>query len=307
MSAHAETRPTSESTSECLVTHQEQVYIEASEPEAAELLEDEMDDSDEDSAIETIETNSTASLTSSRVLDVGTGSGLWAIEFADEYPHTHVVGTDISPVQPEWVPPNLDFQIDDCTKDWTWDDNYFDFVHLRGLTGSIKHWPDLFSQVYRHTKPGGLVESHEASFRIRSDYNNIEPEGALAEMGDIFEEAGNKTGCKFNVADNNTQRESMEKAGFVIIRDEKLIMPIGEWSDDPKLKKTGEKALEAFTHDLGGYMLYVMTQVLKRDYDAAQVFLVGVRKELRQDSMRLYVEHHVVVGQKPKSESGPSV
>jgi hypothetical protein len=28
-------------------------------------------------------------------------------DFADEYPNTKVVGTDISPIQPSWVPPNL--------------------------------------------------------------------------------------------------------------------------------------------------------------------------------------------------------
>ena len=33
-------------------------------------------------------------------LDVGTGTGIWAIDFADEYPSARVVGTDLSPTQP---------------------------------------------------------------------------------------------------------------------------------------------------------------------------------------------------------------
>lgn len=28
-------------------------------------------------------------------------------DFADEYPEAEVIGTDISPIQPSWVPPNL--------------------------------------------------------------------------------------------------------------------------------------------------------------------------------------------------------
>jgi hypothetical protein len=28
-------------------------------------------------------------------------------DFADEYPNAEVIGTDISPIQPSWVPPNL--------------------------------------------------------------------------------------------------------------------------------------------------------------------------------------------------------
>lgn len=38
-----------------------------------------------------------------RVLDVGTGTGIWAINMADEHPNAEVVGTDISFIQPTWV------------------------------------------------------------------------------------------------------------------------------------------------------------------------------------------------------------
>lgn len=37
-----------------------------------------------------------------RILDVGTGTGIWAIEMGDEYPDTEIVGTDLSPTQPSW-------------------------------------------------------------------------------------------------------------------------------------------------------------------------------------------------------------
>jgi SAM-dependent methyltransferase len=42
-----------------------------------------------------------------RALDIGTGTGVWAIDFADAHPGCEVVGTDISPIQPDWVPENL--------------------------------------------------------------------------------------------------------------------------------------------------------------------------------------------------------
>jgi tRNA G46 methylase TrmB len=35
-----------------------------------------------------------------RVLDVGTGTGIWAVDFADEHPETEVIGIDLSPNQP---------------------------------------------------------------------------------------------------------------------------------------------------------------------------------------------------------------
>ncbi|CCX13122.1 Similar to methyltransferase [Aspergillus niger CBS 513.88]; acc. no. XP_001390491 [Pyronema omphalodes CBS 100304] len=37
-----------------------------------------------------------------RILDIGgTGTGIWAIDMADEYLMAEVIGTDLSPIQPE--------------------------------------------------------------------------------------------------------------------------------------------------------------------------------------------------------------
>jgi len=35
-----------------------------------------------------------------RILNLGTGTGIWAIDVADRYPAAHVIATDLSPVQP---------------------------------------------------------------------------------------------------------------------------------------------------------------------------------------------------------------
>jgi len=48
-----------------------------------------------------------------KILDVATGTGRWAIEMADEFPEAQIIGTDLSPIQPQMVPPNLRFYIDD--------------------------------------------------------------------------------------------------------------------------------------------------------------------------------------------------
>ena len=38
---------------------------------------------------------------------------------ADDFPSAEILGTDISAVQPSWVPPNCKFEIDDAQLDWT--------------------------------------------------------------------------------------------------------------------------------------------------------------------------------------------
>lgn len=36
------------------------------------------------------------------VLDLGTGTGIWAIDFADQYPEADILGVDLSAIQPSW-------------------------------------------------------------------------------------------------------------------------------------------------------------------------------------------------------------
>jgi metalloendopeptidase OMA1, mitochondrial len=49
-----------------------------------------------------------------RVLDIGTGTGTWCIEFGDKFPEADVVGTDLSPtLMPNMSSPNVSFIVDD--------------------------------------------------------------------------------------------------------------------------------------------------------------------------------------------------
>ncbi|KAK7402755.1 hypothetical protein QQX98_011489 [Neonectria punicea] len=236
-----------------------------------------------------------------RVLDIGSGRGYWAIEFADTYPNTEVIGTDLSPIGIKWVAPNLCFQIEDCRQDWTFDDSRFDFIHMRHLVGGIKDWRHLYREAFRCTSPGGLVESHERSFIFKSDKETIEPESALGRMGDIFREAGVKSGYSFAVVDEGTQRKGMEEAGFVDIKEEVKRMPIRKEREAPIPQDIGGIAHEAFTHDLEGYLLLVTTQVLGWTIVETYLLAMEVREQLEQ--MDVYVDHKIVVGQKPLSSS----
>ena len=49
-----------------------------------------------------------------KILDIATGSGSWAIDMGDEFPQAQVIGTDLSPIQNNLVPPNVQFIIDDA-------------------------------------------------------------------------------------------------------------------------------------------------------------------------------------------------
>src|SRR2546421_1072670 len=69
------------------------------------------------------------------------------------FPSAEVIGTDLSPIQPQWVPPNCKFEIDDCASEWTFEKGSFDFIHVRGLYGCIRDWPAFYREVHKCVYP----------------------------------------------------------------------------------------------------------------------------------------------------------
>lgn len=71
-----------------------------------------------------------------------------ATDFADQYPSARVMGFDLSAIQPAWVAPNVQFEINDaCEAEWGYRANRFDFIHVRAMYGSIADWPAFYQNV----------------------------------------------------------------------------------------------------------------------------------------------------------------
>ncbi|TDZ39718.1 Secondary metabolism regulator LAE1 [Colletotrichum trifolii] len=237
-----------------------------------------------------------------RVLDVGTGTGIWAIDCADQFPDAEVVGTDISPIQPTWVPANLRFVIDDCLLDWMWPEDHFDFVHLRCLYGSVPDWVALYRSAYRHLKPGGWAQNLEFDVRLQSDHVDIPPDHVFHEWARIFDEGGRKTGRSFAVAREHTMRDNMVAAGFVDVVEKKLKVPMHGWPRDPRLNHAGMLIQMAFDESLEGFAIFLMTQVLGWSSVEATVFAAHMRRESRNKANFAWCETTVVYGRKPHDD-----
>ena len=70
-------------------------------------------------------------------------------DFADEYPSAEVIGVDLSPIQPASVPPNCRFVVDDVNETWQYQENEFDLIHIRALTGSVSDWVQFHKRALR--------------------------------------------------------------------------------------------------------------------------------------------------------------
>jgi trans-aconitate methyltransferase len=155
-----------------------------------------------------------------RVLDIGTGTGLWAMDFADETPSAIVYGTDLSPIQPSVVPPNCRFYIDDFESEWTFGpDEAFDFIHGRAIRGCVSDFPLLYSRIYSNLKPGGWVEVQEYGPYIACmDDPNHDKIPNITRFVSLCNEASAKFGKPISIAQE--QEQHMRDAGFHDVRDD---------------------------------------------------------------------------------------
>ncbi|OAG39697.1 hypothetical protein AYO21_05972 [Fonsecaea monophora] len=238
-----------------------------------------------------------------RVLDFGTGTGIWAVDFADEFPMASVIGTDLSPIQPDVVPPNVRFYVDDVESDWveaTTEAERYDFIHGRTMVGSIKDWDRLYQQALRSLNPGGWLEMQEYETHLKSDDDpELTRVPYLKRWQDEVNEGSKVFGKDLDVA--KEQRERMSNAGFVDVRDDIYKVPVGVWPRDPKLKTLGKYQLGQVCSAIEPFALGFLTRYRGWSEDECRVLVAHVLRELQDFHNHLYVNFHFVLMSGPYS------
>ncbi|TDZ46831.1 Secondary metabolism regulator LAE1 [Colletotrichum trifolii] len=235
-----------------------------------------------------------------RVLDCGTGTGIWAMDYADLHPESEVIGVDLSPMQPSWVPPNLSFELDDLEKDWTWS-KPFDFIFGRVLAGSISNYHDFIAKAYANLEPGGYLEMQDFALPYRSDDDTLPTSGPLHQLSALFIEGTTKAGRRMDVAP--TYARLLREAGFEGVVEWQSKWPVNRWPRDPYFKEIGVWTHANLDTGLEGLTLALFTRFLGWSREETLAFCAEVRAALKDTRTHAYLPIYVVYGRKPLEET----
>ncbi|EEP82523.1 predicted protein [Uncinocarpus reesii 1704] len=233
--------------------------------------------------------------------------------------HRMVLGNDLSPIQPSFVPPNVKFIVDDVEADWVYENSPFDFIHARSVELSIKNMPRLVSQAYRALKPGGWFECHGWDTRVQS-FDGSTNGTSLDQFNQIVLDGFAKGGY-YTRFEPDKMEQWYADAGFNKFHIRKYSIPLGTWPKDKGYvrilnfpvkesqkganseyaqKTLGASHLHQAEEGLEGMAMAVLTRLGQWKPEEVRIMVANVRMDFRNRRIHPVFNFYVCYGQRPE-------
>ncbi|KAF3019015.1 hypothetical protein E8E14_013185 [Neopestalotiopsis sp. 37M] len=262
------------------------------------------------------------------VLDIATGTGIWAREFAEQNPSSYVIGSDLSAIQPETLLPNLAFTKDDAEDAWVFprpprgssstnraaaegnsrpeqqekeeeatSDNMisFDYVHLRLVFSCFNDPRIVIQRAFDNLRPGGWLEFQELMPKMHQANPSFQGD-ALKRWADGCGRGALAVGRDLYVADK--YKGWMEEVGFVDVEEKRFVLPAHQWMQDPKMHTIGRFNQKNMLEGVRGAG-WMMLKAAGMSPEEIELLISQVHSELMQRNNHVFSYVYVVYGRKP--------
>ncbi|KAB5542408.1 S-adenosyl-L-methionine-dependent methyltransferase [Coniochaeta sp. 2T2.1] len=230
------------------------------------------------------------------VLDIGTGTGIWAIDFALRHPSAHVTGTDLSPIQPASIPPNCTFLIDDAEEDDWLLPTKFDLIHGRALASCFKDAQKVIDSAVKSLVPGtGWLEFQDLVLPMGCVDDSWEG-STLQRWNNTMVECAGRVGRDLSYSQR--YRAMFAKALLVDVQERHFLWPSNTWVKGRHYKKIATWFLKDLSDGLEAISLQILTRVAGMSKEEVTTLLEDVRKDLADPKIHAYMRVTVTMGRK---------
>ena len=250
-----------------------------------------------------------------RILDIGTGTGEWAISTAERFRNAECIATDISSslCQLSKIPSNLFFELDDARLECTYS-KPFDFIHMRGLAGALSDWKSLYANAFRLLTANGQLEVAELGPMINyraavttaeRPYTPTESRPPNNSYLNLFNaaclSAARKAGVTGFGLEHILDTSLLRAAGFSVVKSKTVDVPLGV-SDhrygvikDRRQEGISKMALVAALEGLEAMSLRLLTQHLDWEAQDVKDLCEKVAEEVKDKRGEAFMRWCVVV------------
>ncbi|KAG9246445.1 S-adenosyl-L-methionine-dependent methyltransferase [Calycina marina] len=228
------------------------------------------------------------------VLDIATGTGIWALDYAEENPLSRVTGTDLSLIQPKrtWVP-NCEFIRDDAEDSWLFPQK-FDYIHLRAIASCFSDTQAVMKQAFDHMNEGAYIELQDFVAVCIGD-ETMEGTG-IHRWAQLLNTGFLAMGRDMLRA--TRYKAWLEEIGFTDVVELRESMPTNAWPRDRKYKEVGRWATLDCASGIPGLSTRALPAAGLTPEECLRVVQQALN-DIHNRSIHAIIPIYIVYGRKP--------